>query len=279
MGGDQHRESPNTEAGPRSAHQRRAVAPPAPREPARAGESEPPTYPRGRTLSDSEERAAPRESMMSLQRSTQDSFNPVRVSARPTRTSLSLWISAWATVALVIVVAGSAIGIVTTLRARASGSAARNAQSDRARAATAAQSAPERGVEATEPSARLAVPAPGLAAPSPTAPIAATNRGSVSSTGAIEASSGSSTLPVPASPSAAVFRTPESLAISPPAPPSAAVAPSRRPKPIDVTTRRLVVIRPPVEESVHVPTPAPAASETPETKGESEAWVTEERRF
>jgi hypothetical protein len=35
----------------------------------------------------------------------------------------------------------------------------------------------------------------------------------------------------------------------------------------------------PPDESVHVPTPAPATSDPPVNKDDSEAWVTEERRF
>jgi hypothetical protein len=70
------------------------------------------------------------------------------------------------------------------------------------------------------------------------------------------------------------------MAVSPPVSPSAGVALFRRTKPKDITPPRTVTPLPP-EESVHVPTPAPApaTSESPVNKDDSEAWVTEERRF
>jgi hypothetical protein len=182
-------------------------------------------------------------------------------------------------VALVIVVAGGAIGIVTSLRARTlSAARARN------EAARAAQISPERGAEAKDaPNRGAPAAAPVFAAPSPVAPAAATNRGAAASTGNAEASpiaSSPGALSVRPLPTAVIYRTPESLAVSPPSAPSAAPAHARRtkPKPAEATPNPAVT-RWRTEESVQEPTPAPATTDVPEKKGESEAWVTEERRF
>ena len=75
-------------------------------------------------------------------RATQDSFNPVRVPARSSRRPLSLWTRAWETAALVIVVAGGALGIVASLRGRtlAGGRSAKEVEGRGGRAAAATKS-------------------------------------------------------------------------------------------------------------------------------------------
>jgi hypothetical protein len=285
MGGDQRRDRQKSEDRSRSTSEHGDVASRAGHEHACVGESEAPTRPRGRTIADSEEPALPHATVSTpAHRTTQDSFNPVRVVARSVRPPLSLWARVWVTAALVIVVGGGAIGVVTSLRARTLGAAGRAARNDRTRAANAAQSASDRGIGAAEAPTKIVVPAavPGLAAPPPALPAQATVRNAVCSASAVEApptGSSSGAASARASPNAVAFRTPESLAISPSTASSSAVAPSRRTKPAGITTPPAVNIPTPPDESEQVPTPVPAASDAPETKGESEAWVTEERRF
>jgi hypothetical protein len=207
----------------------------------------------------------------------QDSFHPVRVSARSVRPPLSSWTRTWGTVALVIVLAGGAIGVVTSLRARTL-SAARL----RNDAARAAQISSERATEAKDaPNRGAPAAAPVFAAPTPVAPAAAANRSAAASAANAEAAPTASLHAAPSvrpSPTAVIYRTPESLAVSPPSAPSAAPAHARRTKPADAPPKPAVT-KWRTEESVQEPTPAPATPDVPEKKGESEAWVTEERRF
>jgi hypothetical protein len=288
MSGDQRRDRPKPGASSHSSSPQQRGSPPREviasggSDRARAGESEPPTRPRGRTITDSE---LPTELHVSVSTpalcTPQDSLHPVRVSARTVRPPLSLWTRAWATMALVIVVAGGAIGIVTSLRVRTLGTA-RGARGDGSQAASA-QRAPEHGVEAKEAAKGMGPAAvPGFAAPPPLVPSPALSRSAASPVESVAAppiESSPGTAAVRASASAGVFRTPESLAVSLPGAPSAAPSLSRRTKPTEITTPPQMEMKRPPEESAHEPTPAPAASATPETKGESEAWVTEERRF
>jgi hypothetical protein len=274
MSGDQRRDRLKSEVASRTLPGYPAVAPPGPREERRERESEAPTRPRARTIGDSELPAEPRPSVSTpALRPPQDSFHPVRVPPRTVRPPLSLWTRAWGTAALVIVVAGGAIGIVTSLRARTLIGA--RAERDAARAAQSAN----------EPSKRAApAAAPGLVAPPPVAPAPAVNRSpaapAIAETSPTASSQGAP--PAHAPPAAVVYRTPESLAVSPPLTPSAAPALSRRTKPTDGAANSPA--KPTVkkwlpDESAQEPTPAPATTDTPEKKGESEAWVTEERRF
>jgi hypothetical protein len=196
-------------------------------------------------------------------RTTQDSLYPVRVPVRSVRPPLSLWARAWATVALVIAVAGGAIGIVAGLRARTLGSDDRSAPGDRPPPAAGAQVSPDHSVAAKEAAVRVAMPAaaPGFTAPPPLAPVQGVSRSAASS-------------------SAVAFRTPESLAVSPPLAPAsgAALSFSKRPKAAEAAPPTIAIPRPPAE-SAPAPAPAPATSDAPETQGASEAWVTEERGF
>src|SRR5689334_7721545 len=186
MSGDQRRDRPKQDARsrsyspqrelpqPRELPQRDAIAS-GDRERPRAGESEPPTRPRGRTITDSELPADSRPSVnVPAFRAMQDSIHPVRVPARTVRPPLSLWTRAWATMALVIVVAGGAIGIVTCLRARTL-AVDRNERDDRSPAAS--------GV----PSAAAPAAAPVVAAPPPSAPSSSASRSLASSANAGEA--------------------------------------------------------------------------------------------
>jgi hypothetical protein len=246
-----------------------------------------PTHPRRNTIGESE---SPSESRISVNgpvlRATQDSFNPVRVAARSLRPSLSLWTRAWATVALVIVVAGGAVGIVAGLRGRTFGSGWRSAPKDRSNAVAAPQ-ASALGVDGHPKRAAVPAAAAGYTAP-PIAPPQAAPRGAASSTSASVPSPAaqgetSTAAPVAAAPSRVSpgpvsYRTTESLAISPPAGHSSAASPSRRAKPTENEPRS--ISRPTLsDEAPKASTPAPTTSAAPETKGESEAWVTEERRF
>jgi hypothetical protein len=240
---------------------------------AHEGDFDHPTHPRRHTIADSE---SPSESRISVNgpviRLTQDSFNPVRVPARSVRPSLSLWTRAWATVALVIVVAGGAVGIVASLRGRTFGPGWRSAPKDRSNAAAGPQaSAP--GVERDDKRAAMPAAAPGYAAPPPVAPLPPAQRETSN------ASSGPAA-PVHVSPGPVNYRTTESLAVSPPVlhPSSPSPSHSRRAKPTETEPRSIP--RPTLsDEATKASTPAPTTSAAPETKGESEAWVTEERRF
>jgi hypothetical protein len=244
-----------------------------------------PTRPRARR-DDSEAPAEPRASVsLPAHRGAQDSFQPVRVPAQTqtVRPPLSLWTRAWATTALVIVVAGGAIGIVAGLRLRTFGLGERSPQTDGS-PAVAVQDALEHRTETKGVPNKAAAPAAAAAftAPSPLAPVQAANRNVATVTSAVDTlpiASSPGPMTVRASPSVVSFRTPESLAISPVAQPSAQALPvPRHPKPTPTIAPTTARTRPP-DESAHVPTPAPAPSDPPETKGESEAWVTEERRF
>jgi len=251
---------------------------------AHEGEFDHPTHPRRHSIAESES-----EGRISLSgpvlRTTQDSFNPVRVPARSLRPSLTLWTRAWATVALVIVVAGGAVGIVASLRGRTFAPNWRGTQKDRPPAA-AAQQAPARGPEGDEKRASMPAAAPGYTAPPPVAPPPGAPRGAVSSASAPPAaqqekstSSAGAAMPPRASPGPIIYRTTESLAVSPPvALPSSAPTHARRAKPTESAPRSAT--RPPQsDEAPKASTPAPATSALPETKGESDAWITEERRF
>jgi len=214
-----------------------------------------------------------------LPRVTQDSLNPVRIAPRSVRPPLSLWKLAWATAALVIVVAGGAVGIVASLRMRLPGAGRREAQSDSSRGVVAPPRAPARGMEVVEVSTRTATPAAGFSAPSPVAPVQTANCSAappVSATAAPSAAPSTVSIPARASPSAVLYRTPESLAVSQRVP-NAVPLPARRPKPTEPGVRSAAT--PSSSEESAPPTAAPSKSDVLETKGESEAWVTEERRF
>jgi len=251
------------------------------------GEFDHPTHPRRQAIAESESVSESRISLSGpVVRTTQDSFNPVRVPARSLRPSVSLWTRAWATVALVIVVAGGAVGIVASLRGRTFAPNWRGAQKDRP-SAVAAQQAPARGPEGDEKRAAMPAAAPGYTAPPPVAPPPGAPRGAASPASAppaapqeTSASSSVAATPGRATPGPTIYRTTESLAVSPPvALPSSAPPPQpRRAKPTETTPRSAT--RPPLsDEAPKASTPAPATSALPETKGESEAWITEERRF
>lgn len=283
MSGDQRCDRQKSEMGSQSSLPRREATTPGGR--GHVHESEPPTQPRGRTLADSD---APLEppvgSIGSAYLTAQDSFLPVRVPVRTGRPPLSLWTRAWATVGLVIVVGAGAGGIVASLRARTLVPGGRDAPSARSRAAVAAQNAPQRGIEAKQSTRATPAAAPGLTAPPPALPSLMAYRNGASSVGSLDVppiASSPGAVSARASPTAVAFRTPESLAISPPVAPSGggtALALARRPKPTE-TASPPIIVPPPPKESAHSPTPAPATSDSSETKGESEAWVTEERRF
>ena len=266
--------------------ERRQVASTGDRAAAHDGEFDHPTNPRRQTIADS---AAPSESRISVNgpvlHAPLDSFNPVRVPARGSRPSLALWTQAWATVALVIVVAGGAVGIVSGLRGRNLGPGWRSAQKDQP-STSAAPQAP-RSAEGAEKRAAPAA-ATGYTAPHPVAPPPSASRGASSSASASatpvvvvqETSTVSSGAAARPSPSPTIYRTTESLAVSPPAGQPSGASPShaRRPKAAEAELRA-VTRPPPTDEAPKASTPAPTPSDPPEAKGESEAWVTEERRF
>jgi hypothetical protein len=285
MGGDRRRDRQKSEVRSRSSFERRDAVPPAVGDDPKGEEFDAPTRPRGRTLLDSEAPADPHASLnVPALRTTQDSFHPVRVPARSTRPPLSLWKRAWATVALVIVVAGGAIGIVASLRAHTLGTGERGVASDGSRLAGAAGSA-EHGGDIGEPAAHAGMPAAaaGFTAPPPLAPLQGASHGTASSIAAFPGApiaSLASAVPAPASPRIVAFQTPESLAVAAPLAPASGVplALSKRTKPAEPALPALAVPLP-SNESANAPTPAPATSDAPETQGASEAWVTEERRF
>ena len=284
MGGDRRRDRQQSEVGSTSSPPRHEGMSSESRDDAIEVEFEGPTRPGARTVGDSELSAEPQESVSAPPLlAAQDSLHPVRVPARSLR-PLSLWTRGWATSALVIVVAGGAIGIVASLRTRTIVPIGRGASKVLSHSAAAAQKAPARGVQATEIATRADQPAaaPGITAPSPLAPLQAANRSAASPVSAVEAppmGSSPGAASARASPSAVAFRTPESLAVSPGAPPTGAARTlPRRPKPAQPTPPSMAIPLP-SDESVHAPTPAPATSDTPQKKGESEDWVTEERRF
>ena len=286
MSGDQRHDRLKSERSRPCSQCRESMAAEGDRGNAHEGEFDHPTHPRRHTLAESE---SPSESRISLSgpvvRTTQDSFNPVRVPARSLRPSLSLWTRAWATVALVIVVAGGAVGIVASLRGRTFAPNWRSTQKDRP-AAAAAQQPPARGPEGDEKRASMPAAAPGYTAPPPVAPPPGATRAAVSSAsvppGAKQETSTSSTgvaTPPRPSPGPTIYRTTESLAVSPPvALPSSAPTHSRRAKPTE-SAPRSAARHSLSDEAPKASTPAPATSALPETKGESEAWITEERRF
>jgi hypothetical protein len=80
--------------------------------------------------------------------------------------------------------------------------------------------------------------------------------------------------------SSVAFRTLDSLAVSPPpvSPTPPAVNAPRRPKPAEAAVRSSGATPPPGDTKERS-TEAPGISDLPGTKAESEAWVTEERRF
>ena len=289
MSGDQRRDRQTSGESHPSSQRRQAASKGDDRAAAHDGEFDHPTNPRRETITNSESPSS--ESRISVNgpvlRAPLDSFNPVRVPPRSGRPSLALWTQAWATVALVIVVAGSAVGIVSGLRGRTLGPGWRSAQKDRP-SASAAQQAP-RGAEGDE---KRAVPAaaPGYTAPHPVAaPQSASRSASLpapaSATPVVAAQetstvSSGAAAPPRASPAPTMYRTTESLAISPPAGQPSGASPShaRRPKAAE-TEPRSAKRPPPTDEAPKASTPAPTISDPPEAKGESDAWVTEERRF
>jgi hypothetical protein len=281
MSSDQRRDEKKSEPRSRDSSQQRTAVPSGGvqlRDP--DGEFEGPTRPRAGTLADSEAPFEVRVSVTGAPRAPQDSFHPVRVAVRSSRPQLSLWTRAWATTALVIVVAGGAVGIVASLRARALISGMRNAD-DPSHGGVAAQLGPERGATVTEVGAKgMPAAAAGYTAHPPALPGQTAPRNGASATPVVElppGSSASSTALRPA-PSGVAYRTLDSLAVSPPPPTAMAPAPTRRPKPAEAGPRWMTTrgMRDETKEPTKTP---PATSDTPETKGESEAWVTEERRF
>ena len=238
------------------------------------------TRPRGGTIYDSE---APPDARDAVPLSaTQDSFYPVRVPARSTRPPMSLWTRAWATAALVIVMVGGAIGIVGSLRGRMLSSAPSGPDESNAAATVAPpkQKAPATGIGVKA----LPTAAPAFATPAPPPPASAMRVASASAPGSLGPAgetSALSTSPVVVRPARSVaFRTLDSLAVSPkPAPsPPAAPLPQRRPKPAE-TGPRSSSASPELDDGKVRSTEAPGTSDLPGTKGESEAWITEERRF
>jgi hypothetical protein len=263
------------------------------------GEFEHPAHPRHYTIADAELPSS--ESRISVNdpalRAVQDSFNPVRVPPHTVRPQLSLWTRAWGTVAFVIVVAGAAVGIVAGMRGRTFGPAWRTAQKDRPaqnaaqpEAKTGAEGASTAAVPAAAPGHTAPPPAaPGHTAPPPVAPAPGTGRAPAPSAlesgppvvvrqepSTASAASATSVRPLPRP---VAYRTTESLAVSPPVTHPSGTPPSvpRRPKPVDSETRSSRRA-PPRDEATESPTPS-SAPDAPEPKGESEAWVTEERRF
>jgi hypothetical protein len=247
----------------------------------REGEFEMPTRPRGRTIDDSE--APPPDSLAVALGTTQDSLHPVRVASRSSRPPMSLWMRAWATAALVIVMVGGAIGIVASLRARTLTSAPSAPDDSKAAAAVPL---PEHKAEGVGIGIKgLPAAAPGFATPAPPLPASAMRVASSPPSGSLAPAGETSVLstsPVIVRPAASVpFRTLDSLAVSPPAPsppPAAIHALAHRPKPAETVPRSSNANSAP-DDGKGRSTEAPGTSDLPGTKGESEAWITEERRF
>jgi hypothetical protein len=243
-----------------------------------------PTRPRGRTIDDSEVPSP--DSLAAALHITQDSFHPVRVPVRSSLPPMSLWTRTWATAALVIVVGGGAIGIVASLRA--STLATGRSAPDQSNAA-AAVPVPEQEHKAERGGIGikgLPAAAPGYATTSPPLPGSAMRVASSPAPGSLGPTgetSALSTSPVIARPAASVpFRTLDSLAVSPPpaspAPPVAAPLPQRRSKPAETVPRSSSASLLP-DDGKERSAEAPGTSDLPGTKAESEAWITEERRF
>jgi hypothetical protein len=237
---------------------------------------EAPTHPRSYTVSDSEPPTALRPSESMRLQEVQDSMNPVRVPPRTVHPPLPLWKRAWTTAALVIMVAGGAVGIVAGLRGRVFFAGHRANPRDRAPVAVAA--------------------APAITAPPPAVPAPPVPRATASAIAP-------SALPPVAVDALPVALPPGLPSIASPPPRSSANAASNpssnvaaaRPRETPTTSVKSTVAatpwprpkdeepaaRPaaPREEAAPHPPPAPTTSDLPGTKGESEAWITEERRF
>jgi hypothetical protein len=238
-----------------------------------------PTRPRGRIIDDSE--VPPPDSLAAALHTTQDSFHPVRVPVRSSRPPMSLWTRAWATAALVIVVGGGAVGIVASLRA--STLATGRSAPDQSKAAAAVPAPEHKAGRASIGIKALPTAAPGFATPAPPLPASAMRVASLPAPGSLGPAGETSALPtspVIARPAANVpVRTLDSLVVSPPpAPPAAAPALQRRPKPAEAVPRSSSASLPPDDGKARS-AEAPGTSDLPGTKGESEAWITEERRF
>lgn len=282
MSGDQRRDREKSDSKSRgSLRSRDAPTSHAGRRVVRQAEFETTTRPRGRTIDDSE--APPPDSLAAALHTTQDSFYPVRVPVRSSRPPMSLWTRTWATAALVIVVGGGAVGIVASLRAStlATGRSAPD-QSKAAVAVPLPEHKAERGGIGIK---ALPAAAPGYATLSPPLPASAMRVAPAPAPGSLGPAcetSALSTSPVIARPAAsAPFRTLDSLALSPPpaspAPP-AAPALQRRPKPAETVPRSSSASLQ-TDDGKERAAEAPGTSDLPGTKGESEAWITEERRF
>lgn len=238
---------------------------------------EAPTHPRSYTVSDSEPPTALRPSESMRLPEVQDSMNPVRVPPRTVHPPLPLWKRAWTTAALVIMIAGGAVGIVAGLRGRVFFAGPRSNPRDRAPAAVAA--------------------APAIAAPPPAVPAPPVPRATASAIAP-------SALPPVAVDALPVALPPGLPSIASPPPRSSSTAASNpgsnvaavRPRETPVAPAKSPVAatpwprskeddpapRPtasPREEPAPHPPPAPTTSDLPGTKSESEAWITEERRF
>jgi hypothetical protein len=234
-----------------------------------------PTHPRSYTVSDSEPPTALRPSESMRLKEAQDSIHPVRVPPRTVHPPPPLWKRAWATAALVIMIAGGAVGIVTGLRGRVFFAGARpNPRGPVAVAAAPAHAAPPPAApvppvprataSAIAPSSLppVAVDALPVALP-PVLPSIASPPPRASSTPAVS--------PVPNT----VASRPRETPATPPKSTTAAT-PLPRPKDDEPPARPNAAPR---EEAAPHPPPAPTTSDLPGTKSESEAWITEERRF
>jgi hypothetical protein len=281
MSGDQRRDREKSDSKSRDSLQSRdALTSHAGRPVVRQSEFEMPTRPRGRTIDESE--APPPDSLAAALHSTRDSFHPVRVPARSSRPPMSLWTRAWGTAALVIVVGGGAIGIVASLRASAL-MTGRSAP-DQSKAAAAAPLPEHRATRASLGMKALPAAAPGLAPPAPPLPASAMRVASSQASGSLGPVGETSALSASPRPAASVpFRTLDSLAVSPPpvpsAPPVAIVAAvQHRLKPAETASRssRASLVS---DDGKERSAEAPGTSDLPGTKAESEAWITEERRF
>jgi hypothetical protein len=245
------------------------------------GEFEAPTRPRARTL-DSEMPPEPRTlSDIARLRAAQDSMNPVRVPVSQTEPPLPItpWRRTFTTAALVIMVAGGAVGIVASLRLRTSSPAARNATEEQAAPAVAA--AP---VYNTAPAVHPTPPP----VPRPAASAVSVTPYSISidtlppervAAAPVSRPAPSGTAARPRDPISTL--APTTAPVPPPAPaPSPAPAVVYRNKTEEPAPRRSAAsITNDTQDEPAARAPAPATSDLPAAKTESEAWITEERRF
>lgn len=248
-----------------------------------------PTHPRSYTVSDSEPPTALRPSESMKLQETQDSINPVRVPARTVHPPPPLWKRAWTTAALVIVIAGGAVGIAASLRGRVFFAGTRATPRDRAPVAVAAAPAhaapppavpvppvPRATASAIAPSALppVAVDALPVALPPGLPSIASPPPRSASN---VAASPVPNAAPIPAS-NAVAARPREAQGTAH----KSAIAATPWPRQKDEEPAPRATAAPREEAVPHPPPhppPAPTTSDLPGTKGESEAWITEERRF